>query len=269
MLTSVPKPGLAGLIDPLRVQIRIIGALMLREAMTHYGRESLGFFWLVAEPMILTLGVMVMWSITGQAHGHGIGVIPFALTGYALLTIFRHIIGHSTYIFRHGSSLLFHQNIHLLDIFIARHILSAAGTTLAFFVTYVPFYLLDYLDPFNDPLLLVAGLVMMTWYAASMGLIIACLTELYEPVERFVQPVMYITLPFTGAFYMVDWLPDKVQYYVLLSPQVNITEMFRDGMFGNIVDTYWSGWYPVICCTLFTAVGLALLRKARYAVKIE
>ncbi len=269
MQTDAIKPGFQGLVQAMRVQIRIIGALMLREAMTHYGRESLGFFWLIAEPMILTLGVMVMWTITGQAHGHGIGVIPFALTGYALLTIFRHVVGHSTHIFRNGSSLLFHQNIHLLDIFIARHVLTMTGTGLAFFITYVPFYLLDYVAPFHDTLLLSAGIVMMTWYAASVGLLIACLTELYEPVERFVQPIMYITLPFSGAFYMVDWLPEKAQFLVLLSPQVNITEMFRDGMFGNIVDTYWSLWYSIGSCLLFTTIGLTLLKRVRYAVRIE
>ncbi len=257
------------IIAPLRIQLRVIGAMMLREAMTHYGRESLGFFWLVAEPMILTVGVMIMWTITGQTHGKSVGVIPFALSGYSLLTIHRHVTGHSVHMYRRNASLLFHRHIHLLDIFIARHMLTMVGTVLAFFLTYLPFYLLDYVDPFYDPLLMVIGFILMTWYASGIGLIIAGLTEMSEPVERFVQPVMYITLPFTGAFYMVEWLPEKAQPYVLWSPQVHINEMFRDGMFGHLVEAQWNIWYILAWCVAFTAIGLGLLKRARLAVRFE
>ncbi len=257
------------IIRPLNIQLRVVGAMMLREAMTHYGRESLGFFWLVAEPMILTVGVMIMWTITGQAHGKSVGVIPFALSGYSLLTIHRHIIGHSVHMYRRNASLLFHRHIHLLDIVIARHMLTMIGTMLAFFLAYLPFYLLDYVDSFTDPLLVVMGFLLMTWYAAGIGLIIAALTEMSEPVERFVQPIMYISLPFTGAFYMVEWLPDKAQPFILLSPQVHINEMFRDGMFGNLVEAQWDVWYILIWCVAFTVVGLALLKRARLAVRFE
>jgi capsular polysaccharide transport system permease protein len=253
----------------LRIQLRVIGALTLREAMTHYGRESLGFFWLVAEPAILTIGVMIMWTITGNTHGKSVGVIPFALSGYSLLTIHRHVVSHSVHMYRRNASLLFHRHIHLLDIVIARHLLTMVGGVLAFYLTWLPFYLLDYTDSFHDPLLMSAGFVLMTWYAAGIGLIIAALTEMYEPAERFVQPVMYVTLPFTGAFYMVEWLPEKARYWILLSPQVHINEMFRDGMYGHLSETYWNVPYMLIWCVALTAFGLALLRPARLAVRFD
>ncbi|MDP3222903.1 MAG: capsule polysaccharide export ABC transporter permease, partial [Rubrivivax sp.] len=44
------------------VQRRVIGALMMREVITRFGRHNLGALWLVAEPMIFTLGVAAVWA---------------------------------------------------------------------------------------------------------------------------------------------------------------------------------------------------------------
>ena len=40
----------------IRVQMRVIGALMIRDALSRYGHGSLGFFWVVGEPLLLTTG---------------------------------------------------------------------------------------------------------------------------------------------------------------------------------------------------------------------
>jgi capsular polysaccharide transport system permease protein len=45
--------------DSIYVQIRVIGALMVREMLTTYGRKNLGFLWLFLEPLIfIFLGVV-------------------------------------------------------------------------------------------------------------------------------------------------------------------------------------------------------------------
>ena len=44
-----------------RRQGRIIGALMMREIVTRFGREGFGFLWLIGEPLLFCMGVIVMW----------------------------------------------------------------------------------------------------------------------------------------------------------------------------------------------------------------
>jgi ABC-type polysaccharide/polyol phosphate export permease len=34
----------------------VLGALLIRELLTRYGRHNIGFLWLFVEPMIFTLG---------------------------------------------------------------------------------------------------------------------------------------------------------------------------------------------------------------------
>ena len=49
------------------VHMRVIGALVLRELHVRYGRENIGYLWMIGEPMLLA-------SVIGSIHaanGHG------------------------------------------------------------------------------------------------------------------------------------------------------------------------------------------------------
>ncbi|MCB8828247.1 hypothetical protein LJD47_24875, partial [Escherichia coli] len=74
----------------LRAQRRVLGALIMREMITRYGRENIGFLWLILEPMILTCGVMLMWTLM-RHEAHGLTVTAFVLSGYMPLTLWRHV----------------------------------------------------------------------------------------------------------------------------------------------------------------------------------
>ena len=75
----------------LKVQARVVNALMIRELMMRYGRANIGFLWLILEPMILCGGVIgLRWFI--QSHEeHGISLVAFLLSGYMPLTLWRHL----------------------------------------------------------------------------------------------------------------------------------------------------------------------------------
>ncbi len=245
-----------------RVQLSVIIALMLRDGMSRYGHESLGFFWVMGEPLLLTVGVMVMWSMTNQ-HASQIGVVPFALTGYSILTLWRHVVFKSVHGMRHAMSLVFHRNIRFFDVLFARALLETLGIFTAFALAYTPLYLLGYIMPIRDPLALCGGWLLTAWFCFGFGLVIAGLTETFEGLERFIQPAMYITLPFTGVFYMVHWLPLKAQQIMLWSPLVHSSEMFRGGLFPSDIPTYWDPYYLLFWCVLFTGIGLPLTQYAQ------
>jgi capsular polysaccharide transport system permease protein len=253
----------------LAVNLRVIGALMMREGTTKFGHENLGFFWVIGGPLILTGGVMLMWTITGQTHGHGIGIVPFALSSYTMITLWRHLTQGAVQSIRRNAGLLYHRNVRLLDILLARSALEIVGILAAFFVAFVPLALLGIVDPLRDPLVLMGGYLLHGWFSFSVGLIIAGLSEFFEPVEHLVPPFLYITLPFTGTFYMVSWLPDRYREAVLWSPLVNTQEMLRSGMFPAQMVTYWYPWYVVLWCVALTAIGLPLVQLAQKHVTVE
>ncbi|MDR3494359.1 MAG: ABC transporter permease [Ancalomicrobiaceae bacterium] len=251
------------------MQRRIVAALMIREGLRRFGHDNLGFFWVLGEPMVLTVGVMGMWTISGMGHGHNLRIIPFALSGYSMLTLWRHVSGSSAHALRESSGLLFHSNIRLLDILIARCALESLGGFAAFCVAYLPLNLLGYVETIDDPLLLVGGWLFMTWFAFGFGLAIAGLCQMFEVIEHFVPPLLYLTLPVTGAFYMINWLPESAQAIVRWSPLVQVFEMFRAGLFGNEVTADWNVGFLTLCCLGITAVGLTLVQMAQKHIEIH
>ena len=44
----------------VRRHARLLWALMMRELSTRYGRDNLGFLWLIGEPLLFTFGVLIM-----------------------------------------------------------------------------------------------------------------------------------------------------------------------------------------------------------------
>ncbi|WP_104666269.1 ABC transporter permease [Ensifer adhaerens] len=256
-------------IAKIRWKRRTINALLIRELMQRFGHGNIGFMWLVGEPLILTAGVMIAWSFIYGEENHGVKVIPLVLTGYSMLTVWRHMVARFTHSFRHNSGLLFHRTVRPIDILIARGVLECIGTLIAFFVAYVPLRLLEYITPIDDYLVLLTAWFLMCALTFGVALTISCLTELSDTLERFVQPIMYLLLPLTGAFYMVSWLPETARHIVLLSPMVHANEMFRGGFFGAEVPTYWDVSYLALWALATNAVGWSLVRKAQDHIEIE
>src|SRR5688572_32749976 len=65
----------------LRIQGRVIGALMMRELLTRYGRHNIGFLWIMVEPLLFAVLVGVLWNFMWGATKHGIGVMSFVVSG--------------------------------------------------------------------------------------------------------------------------------------------------------------------------------------------
>jgi capsular polysaccharide transport system permease protein len=177
-----------------------------------------------------------------------VGAVPFVLTGYTLITLWRHIIARSLHCFRHNAGLMFHRNVNYLDTLLVRALLELGGTGLSFMIGYLPLYLFGYLELIDDRFVLVAGWLFTGWFSLAVGFILAGLTEMNELVERFVQPIMYLPLPVSGLPYMVAWLPQEAARIVSYSPQVNAMEMFRDGLLGPQVEAQWDAVYTAKLC---------------------
>jgi capsular polysaccharide transport system permease protein len=252
----------------LQAQARVLGALVMREMITRYGRENIGFLWLILEPMILTCGVMAMWTLM-KHEAHGLTVIAFVLSGYMPLTLWRHVSSSLVSCLRHNIPLMYHRQIRLADALFARALLEIGGTTFALVVVYSGAVLVGFIEPFEDLGLILSGWLFMAWFSFAVGLILAGLAEMFEVVEKFVAPLQYLMLPISGMFFMVAWLPHDVQKLALYVPTVHCYEMFRAGTFGDAIKPYYDVSYLLKCCLLTTAVGLYLIEHVKKHIKFE
>jgi ABC-type polysaccharide/polyol phosphate export permease len=252
----------APLARALAIQRRVIGALMMREVITRFGRENFGVLWLIGEPMIFTLAVSALWAAAGLNHGSALPIIAFAITGYSSVLMWRNTTGRCISALAQNVNLLYHRNVRVLDVYIARILLEAAGATLSFAILTLIFVGLGAIEPPADMLKVVAGWLMLAWFGAGLGMLMGSATAYSPLVDRFWQPTSYVLFPLSGAAFMVEWLPPAARDTILLLPMVHGVEYVREGFFGGVVRTHHDLAYMALVNLLLVFFGLVLMRGA-------
>lgn len=245
-----------------RIQLRVLHALLMREVITRFGRENLGVLWLVVEPMIFTLGVASIWTAMGMNHGSAIPIVAFAVTGYSSVLMWRNSASRSSHAIRENLGLLFHRRVQVIDVLLTRTLLEIGGATGSFIVLSSLFIFIGWMPAPRDLLEVIAGWLMLAWFGGCLAILIGAGSALSEVVERIWHPASYLLFPLSGAAFMVDWMPQSLQKFVLLLPMIHGTEMLREGWFGNVVRSHYSVQYMVSSCLALTLAGLYVQRQA-------
>ncbi len=254
--------GKTSFLQSLAIQRRVISALLLREILTRYGRHNIGFLWLFIEPMFFSIGITILWTYMSFSKGT-IPIAGFALTGYSALVLWRNTVNKMTGAASSNKGLLYHQQVKILDIVLARTFLEFASVTISFVILTIVFQQLGLMEMPLDPLAALIGWFYLMWFVLGTGMIAAYLGTISEVFDRVWHVLLYLTLPFTGAFSMVAWLPPEAQNILLWSPMANAVEMLREGYFGPGIQAMYSVQYLVIVNSAVTLLGLLLVRKIR------
>jgi ABC-type polysaccharide/polyol phosphate export permease len=256
-------------LDSVRVNLRVIQALFLREVLTRFGRQNIGFLWIFVEPMIFTLAVAALWSFTRAVHGSDLPIIAFAVTGYSGVLLWRNMPSRTLGAIEPNRPLLYHRNVKVADIFAARLLLEMVGATISFSVLCAVFISLEWMDPPEDLLMVVFAWSMLGWFGAALATLLGALNEESKLVEKLWHPFSYILFPLSGAAFLVSALPQGAQEFVLLLPMVHGAEALRDGYFGSSIQSIYNMWYLFSANMLLTLLGLAKLRQASRDVMVE
>jgi ABC-type polysaccharide/polyol phosphate export permease len=244
------------------LQRRVIAALLMREVITRFGRDNVGVLWLIAEPMIFTLGVTALWSAANLNHGSNVPIVIFAITGYSCVLVWRNAVSRCNSGIQQNLNLLYHRNVKVFDVFATRILLEVAGSTASFGVLAAFFTGLEWIAPPEDLLGVLGGWFMMVWFGSALGIFLGSASAYSEVVDRVWHPMAYLLFPLSGAAFMVDWLPIQAQQFVLLLPMVHGVEMVREGYFGSLVHSHYDVAYMAACNLVLTLAGLFLLRDA-------
>lgn len=248
---------------------RVIGALIMREMTTRYGRRGLGFAWVIGEPLVFCFGVMILWSLTKPAYEHGIRIAPFVMTGYLSLILIRHFINLLASAMQANLGLMYHRQVAPLHLLMSRVLLELGGATGAFFVVYAVLLALNQVSLPQNYLLFYSGWLLLAWTAMGFALVLTGLSMRYEIMERLVPVISYVLIPISGAFFMVSWLPASARDLIMWIPFVHGIEMIRGGVFGEFVATYYRPGYALLVGAIMNIVGLLIISASRDRIEVE
>ncbi len=250
------------LLKALGIQIRVIGALLMREVITRYGRYNFGFMWVFLAPMIFTVGVTLLWNLIHKAtHGSEIPVTAIAMTGYSTVMLWRNASTHCSHAIEPNQALLYHHNVRVIDLYFSRVILEIAGGTISMIVLFSFFMFIGWLKMPVDILKMILAWLLLIWLTLGLGIFVGSMSERLEWFEHIWHPFTYFFFPVSGAAFMVDWLPEKAARAVLWFPTVHVTEMLRHGYLGEVQRTYEDPGYLIVFNMVLLLMALMLARE--------
>jgi capsular polysaccharide transport system permease protein len=248
--------------EQLRIQGRVIWALTMREVITRFGREGLGAFWLIAEPAMFIVGVIVIFSHVDRASKYSLA--EYFAVSYPTVMFWRNGTGRVTNCLKINRALLHHQPIRPIDIVYSRILLEFSGSAAAFVVLYLILVFLGVCTWPDDLLNMTVGYLLVILFSFAFVMTMAALAELNETIERISHIIVYLMLPFSGVFLPLYSVPPQFREILVYFPLIDAVEYFHHGYYGARMPTYYNLGY-----TLFTITGMLLFAYALTNISIR
>jgi len=255
------------IIEGAASQARVIGALIIREIQTRFGRDNLGFLWLFFEPLFLGCMVGLMHMAHGQHLPGGADPFLFSIAGYVPFFMFRTMINRAGSAIHANLTLLFHRQVTPLDIMISRNALEATSVIGVILLVLSAAAWLAGIWPANISLVFFA-LMLMALMCHGISMNVAALVTRWEGADRLIHPITYLMMPLSGAFFALHWLSPGIRELLLWNPLVSIHEAIREGIFGDAFPSYYDLSYVGYWILGSNMMGMLALRTVRRKLEI-
>jgi capsular polysaccharide transport system permease protein len=254
--------------DAARTQAHVIGALIMRELHTRFGRDNIGYLWIFVEPMLLAGAVALLHAGQHLPLSGNIRPVPFAISGYALFILFRSMVSRAETLLEANRPLLHHRQVTLLDMLAARALLEIASITAVLAVLLCASWLLGLADVPADFVLVLAALLLVGWFSFGLSMLVCALSHERPLIGRLIHPLLYLMMPLSGAFFAMIWLPLDWRALAGWIPLVPMFELLKVGMFEGYPETYVALGYAIGWCVALTLLGLLALRLVRARIQV-
>jgi len=253
----------------LATQAAVIKALSMRELQQRFGRDNIGYLWVVAEPMMLATVITMLHTAVSKSSSGETSPFTFMLTGYSIYIIFRNTFNRAESALHQSGNLLYHSMITPFDIIFCKSLVETIGCMSALAILQTIGIMLGLSElPFR-PLYLMGAISLFAWMAFAMSLIVAAYGYLYPLVGRLAHPLAYFALPVSGAFVSMSILPLWTHRILSWNPMISIFEMARYGQFSNSSEKYFYIGYVVKINVALTYWGLLEIRRIRKRIHVS
>lgn len=240
---------------------RVIGALILREMATTYGRSSLGYLWAVLEPIGAIAVLSLAFSVALDSPALGESFPLFYATGFIPFSVYNTMQNRVSGSVRENLQLLFYPRVTYMDAVLARFVLTLITQLLVAAIVFVGIVLLERVNQRVDLVLVVWSLVVAGFLGLGLG-VLNCVIIHLMPSWRQIWSI--ITRPLflvSCIFYMFDTLPDWVQNILWYNPLVHVVGLARSGFYATYEGAYIATLYPLGVAGVSLFIGIALLRR--------
>ncbi|MAM62870.1 ABC transporter permease [Maritimibacter sp. UBA3975] len=250
----------------LRIHIRVILALVLRESRVRHGRSRAGYTWAIVEPVLqITILTLLFREFRGGTGG-GTEFAIFFATGVLSFNMFKNTAGYVMHAFEQNRPLFNYPMVKPVDSVLARVLLDVATNLLIMFIV-ISFqvFVLGAPGPKHVPLMALP-LFLLASMALGAGLSLAVIRRFLPSILNFYHIIMGPAFFVSCIFYSMSSIPTRYRELLAWNPLVHGIEGFRIGYFAEYsapdVDLFYLfTWVAVLNCFGFVGEKLTRFRQ--------
>lgn len=240
---------------------RAIGALMLREMATSYGRSPGGYLWAVLEPVAGTALLTFAFSIAFSTPPLGENFPLFYATGLMPFLIYMDISTKVSQSIVFSRPLLFYPNVTYFDTIMARFLLNLITHILVFCVVIGGILLIYDLYPILDipsafVALLMAGALGLG--IGSMNCFLVSMFPVWARIWAILNRPLFIV---SGIFFIFESVPKAYADILWYNPIIHFIGMMRRAFYATYEASFVSPIYVFLICGISFAMSLIMLNR--------
>ncbi len=250
-------------IEGLRVQKRVVWALMLRETKTLFGKHKLGYLWAIINAIFHISVFWVMRAKGGFLPPHGMSTPVFLLGGFIPFFIFRNGVTNGMGAIWANRSLLNYPQVFPLDPLIARVWLQSAMQTIVLLLLLCFAWSIGQHVAIANPHAIVLGMLLAVMFAFGGGSLCSGLNLMWPTTRQIVPMITRVLFLTSGLFYSVADLPQAAQKILFYNPLTHMIEFMRHGFEDTYGRHYVSLSYAFSFAVVLLVVGMLIERYSR------
>lgn len=259
---------MTSLLRGAQVQLRVVGALALRETRTRFGGHVLGYAWALAEPLFWIATFYGFYALLDRHAPEHLDIVSFLATGivpYELVMKTQERVSNAV---SGNKALLFYPQVQPLDLVYARVALEFATYVVVLAIILGVNALVTGEIEIGSLLVLGAGLALAAVLGGAFGLVLCSLQLVMPSVERMKGPLMRPLFWMSGIFFTAHMLPTHMRQVMLWNPILHCTELVRAGWFRGYRAEHASPVYVLGWIVALLFVGLTLERSLRHRIEV-
>lgn len=211
--------------------LRVLYALIMREGITRFGRNQLGYLWAFIEPAAYVLIFVFGRAALRDRIPFGDSIVLFVLTGLMTFRIASSIANRAKSAISGNEALLAYPLVKTLDLVIARILLEAATMVTLFLIflagvavfggVRIQMNLESFVQALGATVLLGTGL-------GVFNAVIGRLLPLWERLWGLISMPLFIT---AGIFFLPGSLPPEIMRVLWWNPFLHCVEWMRDAVY--------------------------------------
>lgn len=214
----------------LTITLGVWKALLLREAVSRISAGRAAWAWLLVEPVIHIVFMLLMFTFIRMREVGGIETGAWLIAGLMSFTMFKRVGGQSRNALKANSSLFAYRQVKPVDTVLVRAFLEGFLTIVITLIVGAgaAFFNIDVLP--DDPLTVFTAFFGLWLVGLGYGLVLSVITELVSELGKIIDIAMTPLYLVSGVIFPLSSLPASFREWLLLNPLAHGVEATRMGI---------------------------------------